>query len=117
MIASRGYTLDELSWCARELPFDMQVAESQQYKTPNAYWLLPHIERIIVRSRQIRRQLTDMILTEKDIGFLLRDAPELSRGDFHRAGYTAQDEPLYRYRPGCPVSAEAQAMQKLWGRA
>lgn len=117
MIARQGYSADELAYCAARLPFDEKTAESMQYKTPNPYWLLPHVERIIRESRRLRRQLAEGLLSEWDIGKIVAAHPEIERTDFQRGGFTADDQPLYRYAPGIAASDEARSTAKLYGRA
>lgn len=113
---SACYTEEELLWAAERLKYDEKLDQAIQAKTQNPFFLLPPIDRIIKRSRQIRRQLAEGLLSEWDVSKLVQDVPELSWSDFQRGGFDYEDRPLYRYAPGASVSEEARAMQLLHGR-
>lgn len=115
-IASKSYTVSELRWAYEGLLENKWLADQVAGKTQNPYFLLPAIAEIIKRARQVRRQLSEGLLSEWDIGKLIPDVPELSRGDFFRAGFDYENRPLYRYAPGTVVSSEAEVASKLWGR-
>lgn len=115
-LASRAYTASEIVYTLSVLPHDVKVGESIEHRTPNPYWLLPHIARIIGRVREVRRILAGRLITESEIHTLCAEVPGLAFEHWQRGGFDTFDNPLYRYAPGIAPSHEAKAMSLLHGR-
>lgn len=116
-LLAQHYTAAELAYALSVLPHDVKVGESIEHRTPNPYWLLPHINRIISRAREIRRILSGRLISEGDVHGLCAEVPGLEYTMFQRGGFNSFDEPLYRYAPGIAPSEEAKAMTLLHGKA
>jgi len=115
-LASRSYTVSEIVYALAVLPHDQKVGASIEHRTPNPYWLLPHVARIIGEAREIRRKLCRLI-SEPEVFALCQQVPGLERSMFYRGGFNSFDEPLYRFAARPPsISEEARAMTLLHGK-
>jgi len=111
LLTGQDYTLAELCWAARRMPFDADVAAAIEHKTQNPFWILAATDRIIQTSRRVRRALVRVV-----DGFekrqLLQLSPDLRDADFHICKFDHGDQPLYRFAPSANRSAEAQEALK-----
>ena len=95
MVVRRGYTAAELAYAMEELMYDEELDKKLRFKgriTPADF------ERVISAHRRMRRRL-EQLLSRYEVNRLIDEYPNhLCADDFGVAGYTSQNEPLYRFK-------------------
>ncbi len=95
MVVRRGYTAAELAYAMEELMYDEELDKKLRFKgriTPADF------ERVISAHRRMRRRL-EQLLSRYEVNRLIDEYPKhLCADDFGVAGYTSQNEPLYRFK-------------------
>jgi hypothetical protein len=94
LLKTREYSRAELLLVMQELPFDPDAAHNYGKGLNPA-----DVERIITEHRKTRTRLQQPISSEQRDEMIAEHPEEIDPDAFHCCGFSAYDEPLWRYAP------------------